>query len=118
MTLMQLAVHCKQPGSAEWLAQHGVTYSVLDAWDLGWKDKAAGLLKANPELVNHQYGEWNTTLLHTAAERDDIALARLALQAKPDLTLKDSIHDGTALGWAQYLQRKEIVKLIQEHQNL
>lgn len=118
MTLMQLAVHCKQPASAEWLVQHGATYSVLDAWDIGWKDKATALLKANPELVNHQYGDWNTTLLHTAAERDDIALAQLALQAKPDLTLKDSIYDGTALGWAQHLQRKEIVKLIGEYQDL
>ena len=118
MTLIQLAAHCKQPASAEWLAQHGATYTVLDAWDIGWKDRAAALLKAHPEFVNRQYGDFQTTLLHIAAERDDPALAELALQANPDLTIKDSIYNGIALGWAQYFQRHDIVRMIEEYQRL
>ncbi|HEY8894675.1 MAG TPA: hypothetical protein VIM79_07660, partial [Niastella sp.] len=68
------------------------------------------------QLVNRQYGDFQTTLLHIAAERDDAALAELALQAKPDLTIKDAIYDGIPLGWAHYLQRHEIVKMIEEYQ--
>jgi len=116
LTLIQLAAHCKQPASAEWLVQHGATYTVLDAWDLGWKDQAAALLKADPQLVNRQYGDFQTTLLHIAAERDDAALAELALRAKPDLTIKDAIYDGIPLGWAHYLQRHDIVRMIEEYQ--
>lgn len=116
MTLLQIAAHCKQPASAEWLAQHGAAFTVLDAWDLGWKDRAAALLKAHPQEVNRQYGDFQTTLLHIAAERDDAALAELALQAKPDLTIKDAVYNGIALGWAQYLQRHDIARMIEEYQ--
>lgn len=112
MTLMQLAVHCRQPASAEWLVAHGVAYTVLDAWDLGWKERAAALLKDHPALVNFQYGERHTTLLHLAAERNDMALAALALSAKPDLQLRDYIYNSTPLEWAKHLSRTTIQQLI------
>jgi len=116
MTLMQLAIHCGQPASAEWLRAQGVSFSVLDAWDLGWKDLAEDMLKAHPAAVNQQYGEWGTTLLHIAADRNDTALARLALSVKPDLGIRDRIYLGTALGWAQHLEKPEIVRLISEYE--
>ncbi|MFT3827482.1 MAG: GNAT family N-acetyltransferase [Chitinophagaceae bacterium] len=115
MTLVQLAVHCKQPVACEWLIQHGAAFSVLDAWDIGWPERAAALLAARPELVNEKYGEWECTLLHTAAERDDIALAELALSAGPDLSITDKIYHNTALGWAQHLERAAIVAMIEKH---
>jgi len=43
-------------------------------------------------------------------------LAELALQAKPDLTIKDAVYNGIALGWAQYLQRHDIARMIEEYQ--
>jgi len=112
MTLMQLAVHCKQPASAEWLVKHDITYTVLDAWDLGWKERATALLKNNPALVNFQYGEMHATLLHIAAERNDMALAALALSAKPDLQLRDYIYNSTALDWAKHFGHTTIQQLI------
>ena len=112
MTLVQLAVHYKQRVAAEWLIEHGATYSVLDAWDLGWKDRAAVLLKSDPEQVNRLYGDWQTTLLHTAAERNDIRLARLVLSHQPDLGIKDKNYHSTPLGWAEHLKRKEIGEMI------
>lgn len=115
MTLMRLAIHCKQPASAEWLVSHGVAYTALDAWDMGWKDRAAALLKKDSNEVNRLHGELQATLLHTAAERNDIALAQLALGAHPDLTIKDTMYHATPLDWARHLNRGAIAKLIEEY---
>jgi len=115
MTLMQLAAHCNKPSSAEWLVEHGVVYTVLDAWKLGWKARAEKLLSDNPGEVNRRYGEGGLTLLHVAAEKDDIELAKLALAATPDLTIQDNWHNGIPLGWAHYLGRKKLYELIENY---
>ncbi|HEY6901534.1 MAG TPA: GNAT family N-acetyltransferase [Puia sp.] len=112
LSLMQLAVHCQQPQSAEWLIGAGAEYSILDAWDLGWKDRARELLQKNPSAVNIQYGEWNKTLLHFAAERGDVDLVRLAITARPDLRLKDNAYHSTALDWARQFGQTEIIGLL------
>lgn len=115
MTLMQLAIHCKQPASADWLASHGVAYTVLDAWDMGWKDRAAALLKNDSNEVNRLYGQLQETLLHTAAERNDTALAQLVLAHHPDLTIKDKVYNATPLDWAKHLKHPAVAKLIEEY---
>lgn len=112
MTFMQLAVFCKQPAAAEWLMSNGLTCSVLDAWDLGWKERAAVLLQENPAQVNKLYGERAITLLHIAAERNDLALAKLALSANPNLQIRDYIYNSTPADWAKHLHRREIYELI------
>jgi GNAT superfamily N-acetyltransferase len=114
MTLMQLAVHCSQPDSGEWLLAGGAAFTVLDAWDLGWKDRARQLIAEDPQEANRLYGEWNKTLLHFAAERNDAALARLVLATRPDLSLKDTAYQGTALGWARHFGHTVIEQLIGE----
>jgi GNAT superfamily N-acetyltransferase len=113
MTLIELAIHCKQHAAATWLEQHGAQYTPYDAWQLGWKERAANILVNRPQEVNRTYGHMNETLLHLAAERNDIELARLVLSAKPDLTMCDGVHQATALDWAMYFNRKEIIELIQ-----
>jgi ribosomal protein S18 acetylase RimI-like enzyme len=113
MSLMQLAVLFQQPASAEWLMAGGAAYSVLDAWDLGWKDRARRLLDEDVEAVNYLYGEMQNTLLHVAAERGDEELAGLALAAGPDLKLKDKRYQSTALDWARHFGRVGIVRLIE-----
>ena len=115
MTLMELAVHCRQPEAGQWLLIGGAGCTVLDAWDMDWKDRARQLLQENPASVNHLYGEWDKTILHFAAERNDEELARLALSASPDLQLKDKAYQGTALGWAQHMGRSAIAELIATH---
>lgn len=113
MTLMQLAVYCQQPASAGWLADSGISFSPLDAWDLEWKDRAERLLRDHPEQVDRQYSDLQLTLLHIAAERNDTDLARLALSARPNLFLRDSIHQATALDWARFFKRESIIQLIE-----
>jgi hypothetical protein len=115
MGSLQLAAHFNQTASAEWLIAHGAVCSVLDAWKMGWRDRSAALLANAPEAINQLYGSYRYTLLHVAVERNDSALAKLALSANPDLQIRDMIHEGTALEWAQHLQRKEIEELIKAY---
>lgn len=115
MTLMQLAIHCKQSRAAEWLLQHGAEFTVLDAWNIGWKERASTLLISDRGEVNRLYGEGQITLLHTAAERNDVALANLVLSAKPDLEIRDKIYNATAPDWTEHLHRKEIAALIKKY---
>ena len=114
MTLMELAVHCRRPDAAEWLLGRGAACTILDAWDLDWKDRARQWVADDPSSVNRLYGEWNKTLLHFAAERNDEELARLALSADANLQLKDKAYHGTALGWAQHFGHGNIARLIEE----
>jgi GNAT superfamily N-acetyltransferase len=115
MSLMELAVHCGQVGSARWLADCGATYSVLDAWDLGWKEQARQRLLEEPKAVNVIYGEWDKTLLHFAAERNDEELTKLALSADPDLGLKDKAYRATPFDWARNFGHSAIADLIAAH---
>ncbi len=116
MSLLQLAAHCGQSAAADWLVGQGATYTALDAWELGWKERAAQLLATQPGEVNRQYGEWQSTLMHIASERDDTALAQLALEAGADLTIHDKIAGTTAIGWAHYFKRPAIIALINQYQ--
>lgn len=115
MTLVQLAAHCQQPAAAEWLIARGAAFSALYAWDLGWKERAAAMLAADPQEVNRTYFDWQGTLLHIAAQRGDGPLAQLALDAGVDLSIKDKEHDAIALGWAYYFNRADIITLIQKY---
>lgn len=115
MSPMQLAVHSRQQAAGEWLIDAGASCSVLDAWDLGWKERARQQLEADPGIVNRVYGEWDKTLLHIAAERNDEELTRLALAAAPDLRLKDKAYQSTSLEWARHFGHAEIVALIEAY---
>jgi predicted N-acetyltransferase YhbS len=115
LTPLDIAVHCQQPASVDWLVSHGVPLDLLSAWDMGWKERVHLLLTEHPELVNVQRGEGQLTPLHIAVERGDIALAKLLLTVPNDLDLKDRACESTALGWAQYFQRGEIITLIEQH---
>lgn len=114
MTLMQLAVHCRQTRSAEWLIEGGADYTVLDAWDLGWKDRATQLLRSDRQRIHQLYGKEEKTLLHVAAERNDEALAELALAAGPDLRWRDNTWKATPLEWANYFGYANIARMIRE----
>lgn len=115
MTLMQVAVYGHQHAAGEWLLAAGADCTVLDAWDLGWKDRARQQLHDHPGAVNRPYGEWDKTLLHIAAERDDEELTRLVLEAGPDLLLKDKAYQSTPLGWARHFGHTGIVELIESY---
>lgn len=116
LTLIELAVILQQHRAATWLTAHGAPLDLLSAWDSGWRDRAQALLAADPALANAQRGPDHLTPLHIAVDRDDTDLARLILAANPDLTLQDTLYDGTALTWAHHLHRTTLTALIEAHQ--
>jgi GNAT superfamily N-acetyltransferase len=113
LTPIQLAARAGEPDAVRWLISRGATLQILEAWDLGWKEKATRMLAERPELANHRSGLWQTTPLHEAALRGDVELARLLLSAGPDLTVCDMEARSTPLGWARHFNRTEIIALIE-----
>ena len=114
MSLIQLAVHCRQPAAAAWLVEGGSGYTALDAWDLGWKDRARQLLGSDSRQIQQLYGKEEKSLLHIAAERNDAELAELALAAGSDPHWRDNTWKATPLEWANHFGYSTIARLIQE----
>lgn len=62
-------------------------------------------------------GRWasggaEVTPLHLAAARGHAGMVRLLLGAGADRTIRDSMHDGDALGWAEHFRQPAIVQLL------
>jgi GNAT superfamily N-acetyltransferase len=113
-TPLGLAVRAGQAGAARWLVEHGARLDVLTAWDLGWRDKAADLLRDKPALADFRADGAGPTPLMVAARRGDDALAELLLAAAPDLSLRDAEWHGDALGWAEHYGRLDMARRIRE----
>ena len=66
---------------------------------------------ANPNAV---WAHWDSdvTALHLAVLANHPEIVRLLLTAGADPTIHDSKHDSDALGWAEFMGRKEIVEII------
>ena len=64
-------------------------------------------------------GRWSSggadvTPLHLAASRGHADMVRLLLDAGADPAVRDSMHDGDALGWADYFKQPEIVRILRD----
>jgi ankyrin repeat protein len=61
------------------------------------------------------------TPLHLSAAQGHVEVVRLLLAAGGDPSIRDSKHDGDAIGWAEHgrapraLQWQEVVALLEEH---
>lgn len=42
-------------------------------------------------------------------------MVRLRLADGADPAVRDSLHDGDAIGWAEYFQQPEVVRILKEH---
>lgn len=115
MTPLELAGALEQPEAAQWLLEKGATPDIIALYDLSWADRIPAVLAERPELVNKRHLFMGKTPLHQAVERNDMALAKLVLAGKPDLTLKDTQFQSTPLGWAQHIGRPELAALIEEY---
>ncbi|HET6254748.1 MAG TPA: GNAT family N-acetyltransferase [Puia sp.] len=114
MSPVQLAVHCHRPHAAAWLVEEGSGYTALDAWDLGWKERARQLLSSDRRQIQQLYGKEEKSLLHIAAERNDAELAELALSAGSDPHWRDNTWKATPLEWANHFGYTTIAQLIRE----
>jgi ankyrin repeat protein len=64
---------------------------------------------------NDRWNHWGAmvTPLHLAALSNHPDVARTLLASGADPTIRDSMHDSDALGWATFFRRPEIVELIE-----
>lgn len=63
---------------------------------------------------NTLWAHWDAevTPLHLAASRGHANVVRLLLAAGADPSLRDSKHDGDALGWAELFEQRDVVQLL------
>ena len=66
---------------------------------------------------NARWSHWGAevTPLHMVAFSGSGEVAELLLNAGADPTVRDSMHDGDALGWAEHFGKPEIVRILREH---
>jgi ankyrin repeat protein len=66
---------------------------------------------------NARWAHWDAevTPLHLAAWNGHAEVVRLLLEAGADPAIRDSKHDGDAMGWAEYAKKPEIVRILKEH---
>ena len=66
---------------------------------------------------NARWSHWGAlvTPLHLAALGGHPEIVRLLLDAGADPRIRDSQHDSDAMGWAEFFQRPELVRILAEH---
>ena len=66
---------------------------------------------------NACWSHWDAevTPLHLAVLGDHAEVVRLLLEGGADLGIRDSKHDSDAMGWAEFFQRKGIVRILKAH---
>ena len=67
---------------------------------------------ADPDALWNHWGSVLTPL-HLAVLSSHVDVARALLDVGADSTIRDSMHDSDALGWATFFHRQEIVELIE-----
>jgi ankyrin repeat protein len=85
--------------------------------------RAVKWLLENGADPNARWGLWDAevTPLHLAAAQGHADVVRLLLEAGADPTIRDSKHDGDAIGWAEYgrvppaSRWREIVEILKAH---
>jgi Ankyrin repeats (3 copies) len=77
------------------------------------KPAAVRLLAGLGFDVNHRHG---CTPLHEAAWNDDVETARTLIELGADPTIKDTQHDATPLGWAEYGDKRHVAAYLRSLQ--
>lgn len=110
-TPLEFAARFGQVETARWLISHGVEPEIGSLWTLGMRDEARSLAN-DPRFLNAVRRCGQTTPLHEAIHAGDEELVRMLIAAGADLTIRDGVHHGTPLRWAEVLGQSGIAALI------
>jgi ankyrin repeat protein len=66
----------------------------------------------DPNRFNPKGTHAHTTPIHQAIARGHLDVVKLLVERGASLDIKDTIHDGTPLGWARYLGKKDIEQFL------
>ena len=79
--------------------------------------RAVTWLLANGADPNARWSHWGAevTPLHLAVLGDHAEIVRTLLDARADPSIRDSMHDSDALGWAEHFGHGEIVQILRAH---
>ena len=91
-------------GVLHWMAKRGNL--AADKWLLDHK--------VNPNAL---WAHWDAdvTPLHLAVMQAHTEVVRLLLAAGADPRIRDSKHDSDAIGWAEFFQRSDILRVLETH---
>jgi ankyrin repeat protein len=94
------------------VVREGVLHLVAKRGDA----EATRWLLAHGADPNARWAHWgaDVTPLHLCAFDGHLEVARLLLDAGADATIRDSMHDGDALGWAEHFERPALAALLRE----
>lgn len=94
-------------------AKHGVLHLMTKRGDVA----AMNWLLDHGADPNAQWAHWDAavTPLHLAALQDHADVVPLLLAAGADPRIRDDKHDADAIGWAEFFQRADIVRILEAH---
>lgn len=95
----------------------GATSGVLHVMGKRGDERAVRWLLDHGADPNALWPHWDAevTPLHLAASRGHADVVGVLLAAGADPSIRDSKHDGDAIGWASFFQRPEIVQMLKSH---
>jgi len=95
-------------------AEGGASFGVLHLMTKRGDAAAVRWLLEHGVDPSARWSHWGAlvTPLHLAALGNHLEVARLLLVAGADPTIRDSMHDSDALGWATFFQRPELIELL------
>ena len=79
--------------------------------------EAVNWLLAHGVDPNTLWAHWDAevTPLHLAVMQDHLEVVLTLIDAGSDPRIRDSKHDSDALGWAEFFQRTEIIRILEAH---
>jgi peptide-methionine (S)-S-oxide reductase len=91
---------------------------VLDAFSVAVINEEVGCAKlcldAGAPVSSLLTAHAHSTAAHQAAVNDDVAMLKLLVERGADLSIKDTMWNGTPLGWARHEQKKQALAFLEE----
>jgi ankyrin repeat protein len=98
--------------------RHELQAALIGAALYGWPQAVAPLLRHGADVNGYGPDSFHphATALHQAVYTGSLDTVKALVEAGASLALKDGIHEGTPLGWAEHMKREEIAAYLRERE--